>query len=314
MLGPSFWVVSPNVGNDNRSAKAWAEASRQIGAAFMGWAPDDLGHRKLGYKFANEVREGDVILIARRYRHEPEVVGFGIVAGRYRKKIRGFSPPSGAAWGGSIRRLSPFVIRELPTKLNLIRCLHHTAALRKLNPESNRDHQVVCRWLQDQLANGSALQRQQFCLPVGGSGTSLRPISRGNELEYTVRNQETIKRARRREQQLVTAYEKWLCQRGRSIQVARYERLECDAYEPARRHLIEAKSSSSRSYIRMAVGQLLDYAFLSRPRFGKPRLAILVPTKPEPDIFEWLSTVGISLIWRERGGFVDSAEGVFTID
>ena len=46
------------------------------------------------------------------------------------------------------------------------------------------------------------------------------------------------------------------------------EGLCCDRFEKKRHNLIEAKSSTKREYIRMAVGQLLDYAYQFE-KFGK---------------------------------------------
>ncbi|MGA2605870.1 MAG: hypothetical protein ABSH01_00265 [Terriglobia bacterium] len=79
-----------------------------------------------------------------------------------------------------------------------------------------------------------------------------------------------------------------------------------------RRNLIEAKSSISREHIRMAVGQLLDYAFQVEKKFGKPNMAILLPRKPHPNSVNWLPQRNISLVWPEKAAFVDNANGQFT--
>jgi len=86
----------------------------------------------------------------------------------------------------------------------------------------------------------------------------------------------------------------------------------CDAHEKDRNNLIEAKASNRREYIRMAVGQLLDYAFLGKEKFGTPYMAILLPKKPEPEILTWLHGLKISVIWKQRRTFVDNARGQFT--
>ena len=78
----SYWVVSPNVNNDNRTVGEWRQASVTTHAAFMGYGPDNPRHGQMGPKFASKVARGiepgDVILIARRYGGVPEVVGFSI--------------------------------------------------------------------------------------------------------------------------------------------------------------------------------------------------------------------------------------------
>jgi hypothetical protein len=49
----------------------------------------------------------------------------------------------------------------------------------------------------------------------------------------------------------------------------------------------------------MALGQLLDYK-----RFVKQaRCAILVPSRPRPDIVELVRTAGVELYWPENAGF-----------
>lgn len=53
----TYWVVSPNVKNDNRSVGEWRQASVTTRAAFMGWDPDDPGHGQMGPKL---VRPGRV--------------------------------------------------------------------------------------------------------------------------------------------------------------------------------------------------------------------------------------------------------------
>jgi len=89
-------------------------------------------------------------------------------------------------------------------------------------------------------------------------------------------------------------------QKGRDLFVAQYQKLRCDAYEPAKHNLIEAKSSNQREYVRMAVGQLLDYAHLGQKKLGKMNKAILLPRKPDGSVAGWLKTLGIRVIWREK--------------
>jgi hypothetical protein len=83
----------------------------------------------------------------------------------------------------------------------------------------------------------------------------------------------------RTESALVRRYENWLVQRGLTlrrydIRTAEAEQLWADAYDGERRLLIEAKSSGSRTAMRMAVGQLLDYRLSLE---HEVRIAVLVP-------------------------------------
>ena len=88
--------------------------------------------------------------------------------------------------------------------------------------------------------------------------------------------------------------------------------LQCDGFEKIRGNIIEAKSSASREYIRMAVGQLLDYAFQGRSKLGDTRKAVLLPEKPSKDIEAWLNSLNIGLIWPDGSSFLDNANGRFT--
>jgi hypothetical protein len=74
-----------------------------------------------------------------------------------------------------------------------------------------------------------------------------------------------------------------------------------DIWIPERMELIEAKASSSRSHLRTALGQILDYA-----RYvDHSRLSILVPTRPETDMESLLISHGVGVIWEteKRGTF-----------
>ena len=78
-----------------------------------------------------------------------------------------------------------------------------------------------------------------------------------------------------------------------------------------RRNLIEAKGTISRQDIRMAVGQLLDYAYQMRNDLGDPNKAILLPKEPNQGDVGWLESVGISVIWHSGRRFQDNAGGQF---
>jgi hypothetical protein len=76
--------------------------------------------------------------------------------------------------------------------------------------------------------------------------------------------------------------------------------LYADLFDHAREELIEAKSSSSRDDVRLALGQLLDYR-----RYVKPRsMAVLLPADPGADMIELLHSHGITCV-------VEVVPGVF---
>jgi len=65
--------------------------------------------------------------------------------------------------------------------------------------------------------------------------------------------------------------------------------------------LIEAKASSKRSDIRMAIGQLMDY---KRHHLPKPEnLAVLLPTQPREDLIDLIFSQNIEIIFEEDKKF-----------
>jgi hypothetical protein len=304
-----FWVVSPNVRNNNRTVGQWRQASVACKAAFMGYSHDNRKHKQIGYKFANVVRPNDIVLIARRYHDEPEVVGFGVVDGTFERSLKGFKPPQSF---GSLRKLRPFKpLTAAPPKLPIMHALGQTTALRKLHPDKNPNHRLICEWMERKLAEKASANNRR----VGNAkkmDAHLANLAHEHELEYEVRTRRKILLAKKTEAELVNRYRQWLEDQQRKLLLVKYKNLRCDAYEEERGNLIEAKCSAEREYIRMAVGQLLDYAYLGRERLGKPNMAILLPERPDSKSVEWLSELNISLVWKEKGVFLDNANGRFT--
>jgi hypothetical protein len=309
----SYWVVSPNVRNNEATVSDWRQASVLARAAFMGWKPDNRDHKAIGYKFAHVIKPGDVILIARRHKHEPEVVGFGVVNGKYKRRLSTTKAPE---YFGSLRSLSPFVpLSRPPRDVPLAAALRHTTALALLHPSRNKAHARLCKWIDVQLERQHGT-RQKRSASENNQGESSRAVladpSQNHQLDYEIRSKKEMRLARKREAELMQAYRDWLQRQHRQIQIAKYHKLECDGFEKAQRNLVEAKASSKREHIRMAVGQLLDYAYQGRKQFGWPNMAILVPEEPSRDIQDWLKHFDISVIWRQKGVFLDNANGQFT--
>ena len=140
----------------------------------------------------------------------------------------------------------------------------------------------------------------------------LRDLNLGKQMDYKTQGHKTAGIAKKAEAKLLIAYQRWLKRKGRILHLAWYGRLRCDAYEKAANNLIEAKQSARREYIRMAAGQLLDYAFVCRTLLGTPHMAILLPKRPDETSLGWLNEIAIHLIWREGRGFRDNGEGRFT--
>ena len=308
-----FWVVSPNVRDDYHTVGLWRQTSVVHKAAFMGYQPGDKGHKQIGYKFAHVIRPNDIVLIARSHHHQPEVVGYGVVVGPYKKTLSGLKPPESF---GSLRKLSPFKPLSGPPKnVNMAHALGQIAALHELHPGKRKSDRELCDWMERQLKAGKKVgggggnkgQRKHHTVKV-----KLANLPHYHELEFQVRTKKAILIGKQREASLLTEYGDWLLKQGRKLEIVKYTRLRCDAYEKERKNLIEAKCSSAREYVRMAVGQLFDYAYLGRKFHGSPNKAILLPDRPDPRSIEWLADLKISVVWKEKKVFLDNANGQFS--
>jgi hypothetical protein len=112
--------------------------------------------------------------------------------------------------------------------------------------------------------------------------------------------------AERRESKLVLDFSAYLRTKGHRVSRQRIlppgnetRPLLTDLYVPDLDLLIEAKGSVTRENVRMALGQLIDYN-----RFvGAKYRAILVPSKPRPDLIELVKAAGQVIIWPEESGY-----------
>lgn len=171
--------------------------------------------------------------------------------------------------------------------------------------EYSRAHRLIAE-TSGALASGASSLAPQ-------TGT-LVPIESAASEGYEVRTRASISHAQRREARLVGAYRDHLVGMGhevfRNLLVTRVgaARLYTDLYDKTTGHLIEAKAGAGRNDIRMAIGQLCDYARFVRPK----RRAVLLDEKPPPDMIELLEDQGIDVIWREGKRFRDNAGGALT--
>jgi hypothetical protein len=278
----------------------------------MGWP----NSHPIGYRFAHKIVNGDVLLIARRHNFEPEIVGFGIVDGSAKRRIKGLKTPETFE---SLKKLSPFVpMSRVPAHIPLIEALQHNAALAKLHPESSKEHAQVCDWMDRLISAGRKQNPRKNVSPTSESenqnSEDLQVVDSPQhyQLDYIVRSKKQVKTAKKNEARLLIDYSQWLSRQGRKLATTKYGKLQCDGFEKECGNLIEAKGSVSREHIRMAVGQLLDYAFQIERKFGKPNMGILLPREPDPNSVAWLRQYNISLIWCKNGVFLDDANGQFT--
>jgi hypothetical protein len=108
----------------------------------------------------------------------------------------------------------------------------------------------------------------------------------------------------RREAELVKRYQKWNRDAGGSMSgkdillPGRTSPLRVDLYDLSTDELIEAKGSIDRDHIRLALGQVLDYARYVEPK----RRAVLVPSYPGDDLVDLLLAHGVSCIYETPAG------------
>jgi hypothetical protein len=117
--------------------------------------------------------------------------------------------------------------------------------------------------------------------------------------------------AERREQPLVLALMAFLRAQGHQVDRLQLRPkgepapLFCDLYDGSTNTVIEAKGSVSRGAIRMAIGQLADYARLVEPA---PERVILVPEEPRNDLLSLAASEEITVTWPDGdGGFASTA-------
>jgi hypothetical protein len=141
------------------------------------------------------------------------------------------------------------------------------------------------------------------------------PIEKGKVETYDTKTKKEIIRATREESKLVEDFAAYLIAQGDLVFRHKITvpgaagSLYSDLYNETRGQLIEAKAGTSRSDVRMAIGQLADYARMLMP---PPRRAVLLEARPSQDLVELLYGQGIAVIWRDGAGFTDSADKLFT--
>lgn len=139
--------------------------------------------------------------------------------------------------------------------------------------------------------------------------STLGPVESARTEPVDLRAPPANRQAWREEGLLVSRYAHWARARGRTIgrleiRTPEGDRLVADAFEPERSLLIEAKSASLRSSMRMAVGQLLDYA---QNLTGDPHLAVLVPESLSPSVQRFVARCGVgTIVETSRGEFDES--------
>lgn len=148
---------------------------------------------------------------------------------------------------------------------------------------------------------------QQSPLAAALAGPTVTDVAieqQHTEKAWTNPNAEPVE-AERREAKLVLAFEAHLMAKGRTVSrkkvipLGEHKPMYTDLYDNTAETLVEAKGTTTREAIRMALGQLADYG-----RFvPAAHRAILLPERPRPDLQALAVSQGVAVIWRTTSGF-----------
>ncbi|MGE0230125.1 MAG: hypothetical protein AB7U23_16625 [Dehalococcoidia bacterium] len=125
-----------------------------------------------------------------------------------------------------------------------------------------------------------------------------RPVEQRKSDSYEVPARIDPIYAERRESQLVERFASWLREQGATVTAHHYAvvqpPLRNDLADETDRRLWEAKADVSRSSVRMALGQLLDYLRFEPPTW---RGGVLLPHPPSDDLVQLIRTSGHTVAW-----------------
>ncbi|NRG41332.1 hypothetical protein HRK28_10415 [Rathayibacter sp. VKM Ac-2835] len=160
----------------------------------------------------------------------------------------------------------------------------------KLEPRKDRDEDILI-----DVQNGSAR-----------SATGLKPWVTPDHSDVVIPRSELAqvedRVMTRVEFELQVAFAKWLLLKAMPPSSLPLQtgstRLHPDFFVPATGWIVEAKRSSSRENVRMAIGQVLDYAHLARLEDRTVVPVVLLPDDPAEDLQRLLASLGILLIVR----------------
>jgi len=149
MKNRNYWVVSPNVKNNDEENK-WKEFLSTNPFSFIGWGDDN----KYGNTFINAIKKGDVIINAQRKNWVPYVFGIGVVLNDKCENQEIENTPSSAY----CRLLNPYLTKERLSSLNLD--FKGTAyygdnpvipALYQLHPERNENDKKLIEIIEKEI-------------------------------------------------------------------------------------------------------------------------------------------------------------------
>ncbi|MGY4971870.1 hypothetical protein ACWGCC_22185 [Streptomyces nigrescens] len=141
------------------------------------------------------------------------------------------------------------------------------------------------------------------------SGAKVKKTEQHSTSETTADIPASKRKVLLREGELVTAFTECLTAAGHethSFQITiagEPGTLTPDLYDATEHVLYEAKGLTTRSNVRMAIGQLADYR-RHIPESKTLRVAVLLPSAPTPDVQQLLTEQNIGLVYQTDDGFV----------
>ncbi len=172
-------------------------------------------------------------------------------------------------------------------------------------PRGGGGNRKVIVFVLRRLSGTTPLPHAEVALESSGSWVKEVPVEEHMTTDEFEVNPNSYK-AKRREQKLVKDYEEWLTAAGHRVcslilhAKGEANSFRCDLFDKTDKAVVEAKSSVARPSIRMAIGQLADYARMmdEAPR----RRRILVPEKPRPDLLDLAKSQNIEVTWPDAAG------------
>jgi 5-methylcytosine-specific restriction protein A len=140
------------------------------------------------------------------------------------------------------------------------------------------------------------------------SGAKVKDTEQYSTAETTADIPASQRKVLRREGELVKAFVAHLTAAGHkthSFQITvkgEPGALTPDLYDATDHALYEAKGQTTRTNVRMAIGQLADYRRHIPNRDGL-RVAVLLPSEPTADVKDFLTAEGVALVYRTDDGF-----------
>lgn len=159
-------------------------------------------------------------------------------------------------------------------------------------------------------AHGGALEDVASLVRYGATPRVWTPPEYSDVVVSEIQSLPSERIVSREEFQLQAAFGEWLHTQGTAPAGlplrAGSTVIEPDMWVPDRNWIVEAKRSSARAYVRMAIGQVLDYAHVARKADVNAIPVVLLPGPPEIDLRELMAKLGITLVTRTEDGFLVS--------